>query len=61
MPKLTDIAIRSLPAPASGQVIHLDDQLQGFGVRVSHGGSKTFVLTDIREDVVNTVALTLKM
>src|SRR5262245_391449 len=42
---LTDVSIRSLPAPEKGFKIHLDDVVQGFGVRTSHGGTKTFVLT----------------
>ena len=45
MERLTDLSIRAFAPPESGQVIHLDDQLPGFGVRVSQGGSKTFVLT----------------
>jgi integrase len=43
--RLTDIAIRALPVPERGQVIHPDDAVQGFGVRCSQGGAKTFVLT----------------
>lgn len=43
--RLTDIAIRNLPVPEQGQTIHVDTTLPGFGVRVSPGGSKTFVLT----------------
>ena len=42
--RLTDIAIRNLPAPAKGQTTHYDDSLPGFGVRVSQGGSKSFIL-----------------
>lgn len=46
MPKirLTDLAIKNLKIPQSGQVIHWDDSLPGFGVRVSQGGTKTFTL-----------------
>ena len=43
--RLTDVTIRSLPSPTSSYFIHLDDQIRGFGVRVSKGGTKTFVLT----------------
>ena len=43
--RLTDVSIRALTAPPSGQKIHLDDAIAGFGVRVSRGGAKTFVLT----------------
>ncbi|MGD9715411.1 MAG: tyrosine-type recombinase/integrase [Thermomicrobiales bacterium] len=45
MSRLTDLTVRALPSPASGQVIHHDNQVIGFGVRVSQGGAKTFVLT----------------
>jgi integrase len=46
MPKinLTDIAVRALQPPEQGQVVYYDASLRGFGVRVSQGGSKTFVL-----------------
>ena len=43
--RLTDISIRALKAPENGAVIHYDDNLPGFGVRVSEGGTKSFVLT----------------
>ena len=39
--RLTDITIRSLKAPAKGQVTYWD---KGLGIRVSQGGSKTFVV-----------------
>ena len=42
--RLTDITIRNLPAPEAGQVTYTDDTLPGFGVRVSPGGVKAFVL-----------------
>lgn len=42
--RLTDILIKSLKVPASGQKTHFDDALPGFGVRVSQGGSKSFVV-----------------
>lgn len=44
MKSLTDIGIRNLTAPTSGQVITFDDLIPGFGVRISQGGTKTFVL-----------------
>ncbi len=46
MPKtqLTDISVRALKPPAQGQVTYWDKSLAGFGVRVSQGGAKTFVL-----------------
>jgi integrase len=40
---LTDLTLRTLPAPAAGQVTYWDT-LPGFGLRVSQGGTKTFVL-----------------
>lgn len=43
--KLTDITIKALKAPPKGSKIYFDDTLPGFGVRVSRGGTKSFVLT----------------
>lgn len=43
MAKLTDAVVRSLPAPAKGNKITYDGG--GFGVRVTAGGAKSFVLT----------------
>lgn len=42
--RLTDLAIRSLPAPEKGQKTYFDDAMKGFGIRVSQGGSKSFVV-----------------
>lgn len=46
MPRLnlTDLGIRSLPVPDKGQRTFFDTVVKGFGVRVSQGGTKTFVL-----------------
>jgi hypothetical protein len=46
MPKiaLTDITLRNLPPPQKGQQDIWDAGFPAFGVRVSQGGSKTFVL-----------------
>jgi hypothetical protein len=44
MSNLTDLAIRSLPAPADGQRDYFDDALPGFGIRVSKGGTRSFFL-----------------
>lgn len=44
LPPLTDISIRSLKPPAKGQRLYRDKTTRGFGVRVSQGGSKTFVV-----------------
>lgn len=43
--RLTDLSIKTLKAPPSGVVIYSDSTLTGFGVRVSTGGTKSFVLT----------------
>src|SRR3569832_350008 len=43
--RLTDLSIKSLKLPAKGVVVYSDDALTGFGVRVSEGGTKSFVLT----------------
>lgn len=42
--RLTDLTLRSLSAPERGPVTHVDDDIPGFGLRVSQGGTKTFVL-----------------
>ena len=46
MPKvhLTDIVVRALKAPASGQTTYLDASMPGFGIRVSQGGAKTWTV-----------------
>ena len=41
---LTDIAVRQLKPPASGQITYYDDNLKGFGIRLSPGGTRTWVL-----------------
>ncbi len=41
--KLTDMTLQKLPIPEKGQKLHGDDSLPGFGVRVSQGGTKTFL------------------
>src|ERR1043166_3336358 len=61
--RLTDISIRSLKAPAAGAVVDRDDTMSGFGVRVSEGGTKSFVLTHgprrIRETIGRVGIVTL--
>ena len=46
MPRLflTDAAIKRLPVPAEGQVDYWDTQVRGFGLRISCGGARVFVL-----------------
>jgi integrase len=41
---MSDTGLRSLPTPAKGQATYWDASLPAFGLRVSQGGSKTFVL-----------------
>jgi integrase len=41
---LTEITLRALKSPESGQAEYWDKTLAGFGVRVSQGGAKTFTL-----------------
>lgn len=45
--RLTDLAVRQLPAPPSGQKTYFE--ADGFGVRVSQGGTKTFVAVKGKE------------
>lgn len=42
---LTERAVAALSPPAAGQKFHADGSIPGFGVRVSQGGAKAFVLT----------------
>lgn len=41
---LTDITIKSLKPPERGQLTYTDDNLPGFGIRISQGGVKSFVI-----------------
>ena len=40
----TDVSLRAVPIPSTGQRSYWDEKLPTFGIRVSQGGSKTFVL-----------------
>lgn len=42
--KLTDRTIKSLPTPATGNRIHYDSEVPGFGCRVTAGGARSFIL-----------------
>lgn len=42
--RLTEQTVKALPAPAAGNRITYDDDPRGFGVRVTRGGAKAFVL-----------------
>jgi integrase len=53
--RLTDLVIRSLPAPQAGQRVYRDDLIKGFAVRVSVGGAKTFLLISGKERAYTTI------
>jgi integrase len=42
-PPLTDLSIKRLPVPAAGTLTYWD-ALKGFGIRVSSGGTRTFIV-----------------
>ena len=44
MPHLTDATIRRLPTPAKGNKVHYDDEVPGFGCRVTAAGARSFIL-----------------
>jgi integrase len=44
VPQLSDPSIRAAKPPAAGTVTLWDTSLKGFGVRVSQGGAKTFIV-----------------
>lgn len=41
---LTEVTLKNLKAPLEGQITYTDESLPGFGIRVSQGGVKAFVL-----------------
>ncbi len=43
--RLTDFTIKALKCPPKGVTYYTDGTLTGFGVRVSEGGTKSYVLT----------------
>lgn len=45
MPKITDALVKSLEPPAGGNRITYDDEIKGFGIRVTAAGAKAFVVT----------------
>lgn len=42
--KLTDLTVKALPLPTTGQVDWWDTEMKSFGCRCSQGGTKTFIL-----------------
>jgi hypothetical protein len=42
--KLTEITIRNLAIPDTGQRMYLDDIVPSFGVRISAGGANTYIV-----------------
>ncbi|MER9449338.1 tyrosine-type recombinase/integrase [Mesorhizobium sp. M0254] len=42
--KLSDAIIKALPAPAGGNKITYDDDVKGFGIRVTKAGARAFIL-----------------
>jgi len=42
--RLTDTACRKLPVPEKGYKISYDDEVSGFGLRVTSGDARTFIL-----------------
>lgn len=53
--RLTDLQIRKLKAPERGQKTYFDDALPGFGVRISQGGTRSFVVMYGRQRRLRTV------
>ena len=47
--RLTDLSVKRLKSPPKGQVTYTDDAVPGFGVRVSQGGVKSFVVVTGRD------------
>jgi len=43
--KIIDKAIKRLPIPEKGSKIHFDDEVKGFGIRITAKGAKAFVLS----------------
>jgi integrase len=41
---LTNPIVRNLPVPATGNVIHWDPDVAGFGIRVTAGNARSFIL-----------------
>lgn len=48
MPRITDVTIRSAKLPERGQYVIYDTLVKGFGLRLSQGGSRSFILVLLR-------------
>lgn len=57
--KLTDSAVKHLPAPESGQTDYFDLLLPAFGVRVSYAGTRSFFVMTRRAGSSRVMRLTL--
>ncbi len=42
--KLTKSRVEGLPIPAAGQSLHWDDELRGFGVRITPSGARSYIV-----------------
>lgn len=42
--KLTKSRVEALPTPASGQSLHWDEELRGFGVRITSTGARSYIV-----------------
>src|SRR5215472_9925392 len=42
--KLTKSVVEKLAVPTTGQVIYRDSELKGFGLRVTSGGARTYIV-----------------
>ena len=55
--RLTKSEIAKLPIPSAGQTLYRDDKLRGFAVRVTAGGTKSFVLEKLIHRRVRRITL----
>lgn len=50
MAKITDQMVKTLPAPYKGNTVTYDDEVTGFGIRVTAKGARSFVLRYVYND-----------
>lgn len=53
--RLTDLSVKALQPPEKGQKIHFDDTQPNFGIRLSHGGTRSWVVVVGENRSVRTV------